>query len=71
MARSGTTSKSLSAQRRQARLAAELRSNLRKRKQQVRRRAHLLDPVALASEAAKADASDAPKGPGEPEGGPA
>jgi hypothetical protein len=69
MERPGTTSKTLFAQRRQARLAAELRSNLVKRKQQARRRRQL--EGATAPEAGAADAASAPKGPGEPEGGPA
>jgi hypothetical protein len=62
----------VSARARQARLAAELRSNLGKRKQQARRRAQR-EAAARAGpeEAGRSDTSSAPAGSGEPEGRPA
>jgi len=70
------TSEKASARGRQARLAAELRSNLGKRKQQARRRAQRA-AVATAGldEADRRGAASATEGqlegPGEPEGRPA
>jgi len=65
MAQTTKTDKKLPAQRREARLAAELRSNLRKRKQQARSRAQRADAADLGQERDKAGASQRP---GEREG---
>jgi hypothetical protein len=65
--RPSTAREKLSARQRQERLAAELRSNLRKRKQQAQRRARREDTAAAAP---GGDKKSAPNGPGEPEGGP-
>jgi hypothetical protein len=59
MAHTTKTDKTSLAQRRKARLAAELRSNLRKRRQQVRRRAQRAD----AADAAGTDSASAPSEP--------
>jgi len=65
MAQTTKTNKKLPAQQRQARLAAELRSNLRKRKQQARSRAQRED---AADPAPGRDKASAPKAPDEREG---
>jgi len=65
MAQTTKTNKKLPAQQRQARLAAELRSNLRKRKQQARSRAQR---EAVADVVHGSDEPSVSKGPGEREG---